>query len=81
MDETFTATGFKGVKATSELQDNGIGILHQAAQSHVDQVYLYTWHPCSSLPMQDLEEQGTGCRTGRPVWPYKNFLSLAQRGS
>ena len=46
---------FKGVKATNEQQDNGTGVLHQVAQLPVDQVFLYTAHPCPSPPTQNLE--------------------------
>ena len=52
-------TPFKGLKATNEWRDNGIGILHQVAQYSIDQVYLYARRPCPSPPTQDLERQGT----------------------
>ena len=41
---------FKGLIATNEWQDNGSGILHQVTQFPIDQVYLYTRHPCLRRP-------------------------------
>ena len=40
----------QGLKATNEWQDDGTGVLHQVAQHSTGQVYLYTRHPCPSLP-------------------------------
>ena len=62
---------FNGLKATSERQDDGAGILHQVAQFPIDQVYLYTRHPCPSPSTQDPEKQGNGCRAGGPISPSK----------
>ena len=70
----------KGLKATNEEQADGAGILHQVAQSPIDQVYLYTRHPRPSPPMQDPETLGTVCRAGRPIYPSKP-PPLAQRRS
>ena len=61
----------KVLQVTNEQQGNGTSILHQVAQHPIDQVYLYTRRPCPSLPTQDLEEQGTRCRAGRPMHPSK----------
>ena len=58
-------------RATNGQQDNRTGILHQVAQHPIDQAYLYTRCPWLSPPMPDLEEQGTGCKAGRPVRPSK----------
>ena len=72
MDVTFTATGFKGLKATNELQRNGIGILHQTAQHYMDQVSLYT---CKTYRDKVLAAEHVDlCAPPNP-------LSLAQRGS
>ena len=54
-----------GLKANNERQDDGTVILHQVAQHPIDQVYLYTRHPCPFPPTQDLERQGFSCRAGR----------------
>ena len=41
----------KELKATNDRQDDGAGLLHQMAQFPIDQVYLYTRHPCLFLPL------------------------------
>ena len=50
------------------------------AQHPIDQVYLNI--RCAPPPTLDLEGQGTGCRTGRPVHPSKPFAccSVEQLG-
>ena len=53
-------------------QDDGEGILHQVAQFPIELVYLHTRCPYPSLPTQDPERQGTGCRAGRLIHPSKS---------
>ena len=66
-------TGFEGSKVTNERQDDGAGILHHVAPFPIDQVYLYTRHPCPSPLMQGhlwplhLEQKVWVYNSGRPT--------------
>ena len=42
---------FKGLKAINERQGDGVGILHQAAQFPIDQVYLIAIPATVGLPV------------------------------
>ena len=69
-----------GLKATNEWQDSGTGILHQVTQHPIDQVYLYTRHPCPFPPTQNLEDKVLAAEQVGLYAPPKP-PPLAQRGS
>ena len=72
---------YKGLKATNERQDDGVGILHQVAQFPLDQVYFIYKASCPSPTTQDPERHKVLAAEQVGLYASLNPPSLAQRGS
>ena len=68
------------LKATNERQDDGAGILHQAAQFPIDKYTLYTRRPCPPHPRKTQRDKVLAAKQVGLYVPL-NPPPLAQRGS